>query len=42
MSTEPTTEMWHEARLLLDGALRSAAGGATSPVENPATGGPLG
>ena len=42
MSTEPTTEMWHEERLLIDGELRSAEGGATYPVEDPSTGGQLG
>jgi aldehyde dehydrogenase (NAD+) len=34
--------MWHEERLLIDGELRSAEGGATYPVENPTTGGQLG
>ena len=42
MSPEPTTELWHEERLLIDGALRSAEHDATYPVENPATGGQLG
>jgi aldehyde dehydrogenase (NAD+) len=42
VSPEPTTELWHEERLLIDGALRSAEHDATYPVENPATGGQLG
>lgn len=36
------TAIWHEERLLIDGALRSAEHDATYPVENPATGGQLG
>lgn len=37
-----TESIWHEERLLIDGALRSAEHDATYPVENPATGGQLG
>ena len=36
------TAIWHEERLLIDGALRIAEHDATYPVENPATGGQLG
>ncbi len=31
------TDLWHEERLLIDGQLVEAAGGATYPNINPAT-----